>query len=60
MNTISNMWNSKTLKLKICTFENSKLQNFKSIIYYKYKRYNVHDVLNKVVVYITLNLTLKN
>jgi hypothetical protein len=31
--TISKMWNFKTLKiLEVCTFENSKFQNFKNVL----------------------------
>jgi hypothetical protein len=49
-------------KFKICTHENYvNIQNFKtsSVVYHIYMGYNVHDVYNKVVFYITLDSTFK-
>jgi hypothetical protein len=48
----------KLWKFKICTFENLKVQNFMSALPH-INRYNVHEVLSKVVIYVKLNSTLK-
>jgi hypothetical protein len=51
-----------TLKLwefKVCPFQISKFQNFKSALPH-IMGYNEHDVLNKILFYIALNSKFKN
>jgi hypothetical protein len=50
------MWNFKTLKIQ--NMYNWKFQNL-NIVLSRIYGYNVHDVLNKILIYITLNSTFK-